>query len=195
MLNDKKDYNDFDEDIESIDDGDISNFTTQIEKSFNDLKSSISTMTEDLKKKLDSIEINKETVTSCIDDFSKTVDEMVKNANETFEKFKNDPKTVETLNNVKNTYEKVTTTIADKANELYAKARENENFKTMSDTTVSKITEFKELFAEKYQEFIHNPNVRKTVMGAVNTFKDAYNKTYSSIEKALEENSKDKKED
>ena len=83
--------------------------------------------------------------------------------------------------------------VKEKGAELYEKA--DPNVKKTVDAVVGKGKEAESFVAEKYQEFIHNESVRKTVVGAKDTVVDFAEKVISAFKDLLPNEKKEESEE
>lgn len=144
-----------------------------VQKTLESLKNAVVDVKEGLKEsvnklmdQLDDINLSKETLTNYLNEFTKTVNSLTAKASEKVSEIKNDPKTVEYVN---------------KAKETCGKVMDNENVQKVVSTVSDKAKSASAYASGKYQEFIHDPNVRKTVVGA----KEKVSETLETVVESL----------
>lgn len=89
----------------------------------------------------------------------------------------------ETVDTAASKLDEAVKSVKEKGEELYANA--DPNVKKTVDAVVVKGKEAESFVAEKYQEFVHNENVRKTVVGAKNTIVDFAEKIVAAVKDLL----------
>ena len=156
------------------------------------IKNSVYSLVEQLKQ----VDIDKETITKYVNDFVSNVSELTDKASVKFNEIKNDPKTVEYLSKAKQTYDNVSQTVVKTATDTYNKAMENEDVNKVVTTVVDKAKDAYQLAGEKYQQFIHDPNVRKAVVSAKDVVETTLDTVVDSIKNSLKKDEdKDNKEE
>ena len=145
------------------------------------IKNSVDSLVEQLKQ----VDIDKETITKYVNDFVSNVSELTDKASVKFNEIKNDPKTVEYLSKAKQTYDNVSQTVVKTATDTYNKAMENEDVNKVVTTVVDKAKDAYQLAGEKYQQFIHDPNVRKAVVSAKDVVETTLDTVVDSIKNSL----------
>lgn len=156
------------------------------------IKNSVDSLVEQLKQ----VDIDKETITKYVNDFVSNVSELTDKASVKFNEIKNDPKTVEYLSKAKQTYDNVSQTVVKTATDTYNKAMENEDVNKVVTTVVDKAKDAYQLAGEKYQQFIHDPNVRKAVVSAKDVVETTLDTVVDSIKNSLKkDDDKDNKEE
>ena len=156
------------------------------------IKNSVDSLVEQLKQ----VDIDKETITKYVNDFVSNVSELTDKASVKFNEIKNDPKTVEYLSKAKQTYDNVSQTVVKTATDTYNKAMENEDVNKVVTTGVDKAKDAYQLAGEKYQQFIHDPNVRKAVVSAKDVVETTLDTVVDSIKNSLKkDDDKDNKEE
>ena len=156
------------------------------------IKNSVDSLVEQLKQ----VDIDKATITKYVNDFVSNVSELTDKASVKFNEIKNDPKTVEYLSKAKQTYDNVSQTVVKTATDTYNKAMENEDVNKVVTTVVDKAKDAYQLAGEKYQQFIHDPNVRKAVVSAKDVVETTLDTVVDSIKNSLKkDDDKDNKEE
>ncbi len=130
---------------------------------FEDVKEGIEKTVADLKEKLD-VDFDKEKVQGYLDDFTAAINDVMAKATETYQGAVESIKSNEKVNSAKDSVGKAANSVKETVANTYNKVMENETVKKTTDAA-----------SAKYQEFIHDENVRKTVVGATNAVKGAYN--------------------
>ncbi len=151
-----------------------------VKSAVNDVKEGVKESVNKLMGQLDDINLNKETLTNYLNEFTKTVNGLATKAGEKVNEIKNDPKTVEYVNKAKDTYGKVMS---------------NENVQKVVGTVSEKAKSATEYASDKYQEFIHDPNVRKTVVGAKEKVSEAFGTVVESIKSAFKKEEKEEEKE
>ncbi len=189
--------------------------------------------------KVAAIDLNKDgkTVGTRVEELGKAAKDVVNTAAEKFNEVKEDPKTGETLDKAKETFNNVTSTVSNKVKDVVNSFRKqeepccekpgeeccceekkeaaeepvnaeeaapveeinfNEEVKKMADTITEKAKVASEYASDKYQEFIHDENVRKTVrtardfvVGLAGKVKDALEGKNEVTEETPEENTEE----
>lgn len=156
------------------------------------IKNSVDSLVEQLKQ----VDIDKETITKYVNDFVSNVSELTDKASVKFNELKNDPKTTEYLSKAKQTYDSVSQTVVKTATDTYNKAMENEDVNKVVSSVVDKAKDAYQLAGEKYQQFIHDPNVRKAVVSAKDVVESTLDTVVDSIKSTLKkDNDQDNKEE
>ena len=194
-MEENKDLNQQEEKVETEETVNDDAFTKTVES----LKSAVEDVSVGIKNSVDSlveqlkqVDIDKETITKYVNDFVSNVSELTDKASVKFNEIKNDPKTVEYLSKAKQTYDNVSQTVVKTATDTYNKAMENE----VVTTVVDKAKDAYQLAGEKYQQFIHDPNVRKAVVSAKDVVETTLDTVVDSIKNSLKkDDDKDNKEE
>ncbi|MGN1399425.1 MAG: hypothetical protein ACI4WG_05460 [Erysipelotrichaceae bacterium] len=199
-MEENKDLNQEEEKVETEE-------TTQEEDTFaktvDSLKNAVEDVTVGIKNSVDSlveqlkqVDIDKETITKYVNDFASNVTELADKASVKFNEIKNDPKTNEYLSKAKQTYDNVSQTVVKTATDTYNKAMENEDVNKVVNTVVDKAKDAYQVAGEKYQQFIHDPNVRKTVVSAKEVVESTLDTVVDSIKSTLKkDNDQENKEE
>ena len=198
-MEENKDLNQQEEKVETEETVNDDAFTKTVES----LKSAVEDVSVGIKNSVDSlveqlkqVDIDKETVTKYVNDFVSNVSELTDKASVKFNEIKNDPKTVEYLSKAKQTYDNVSQTVVKTATDTYNKAMENEDVNKVVTTVVDKAKDAYQLAGEKYQQFIHDPNVRKAVVSAKDVVETILHTVVDSIKNSLKkDDDKDNKEE
>ncbi len=198
-MEENKDLNQQEEKVETEETVNDDAFTKTVES----LKSAVEDVSVGIKNSVDSlveqlkqVDIDKETITKYVNDFVSNVSELTDKASVKFNEIKNDPKTVEYLSKAKQTYDNVSQTVVKTATETYNKAMENEDVNKVVTTVVDKAKDAYQLAGEKYQQFIHDPNVRKAVVSAKDVVESTLDTVVDSIKNSLKkDDDKDNKEE
>lgn len=170
----------------------VENLKSAVEDVSVGIKNSVDSLVEQLKQ----VDIDKETITKYVNDFVSNVSELTDKASVKFNEIKNDPKTVEYLSKAKQTYDNVSQTVVKTATDTYNKAMENEDVNKVVTTVVDKAKDAYQLAGEKYQQFIHDPNVRKAVVSAKDVVETTLDTVVDSIKNSLKkDDDKDNKEE
>ena len=170
----------------------VENLKSAVEDVSVGIKNSVDSLVEQLKQ----VDIDKETITKYVNDFVSNVSELTDKASVKFNEIKNDPKTVEYLSKAKQTYDNVSQTVVKTATDTYNKAMENEDVNKVVTTGVDKAKDAYQLAGEKYQQFIHDPNVRKAVVSAKDVVETTLDTVVDSIKNSLKkDDDKDNKEE
>ena len=170
----------------------VENLKSAVEDVSIGIKNSVDSLVEQLKQ----VDIDKETITKYVNDFVSNVSELTDKASVKFNEIKNDPKTVEYLSKAKQTYDNVSQTVVKTATDTYNKAMENEDVNKVVTTVVDKAKDAYQLAGEKYQQFIHDPNVRKAVVSAKDVVETTLDTVVDSIKNSLKkDDDKDNKEE
>lgn len=170
----------------------VENLKSAVEDVSVGIKNSVDSLVEQLKQ----VDIDKETITKYVNDFVSNVSELTDKASVKFNEIKNDPKTVEYLSKAKQTYDNVSQTVVKTATDTYNKAMENEDVNKVVTTVVDKAKDAYQLAGEKYQQFIHDPNVRKAVVSAKDVVETTLDTVVCSIKNSLKkDDDKDNKEE
>ena len=170
----------------------VENLKSAVEDVSVGIKNSVDSLVEQLKQ----VDIDKETITKYVNDFVSNVSELTDKASVKFNEIKNDPKTVEYLSKAKQTYDNVSQTVVKTATDTYNKAMENEDVNKVVTTVVDKAKDAYQLAGEKYQQFIHDPNVRKAVVSAKDVVETTLDTVVDSIRNSLKkDDDKDNKEE
>ncbi len=162
-------------------------FDEDVQKTLESVKSAVTDVKEGIKEsvsklmdQLDDINLNKETLTNYLNEFTKTVNGLATKAGEKVNEIKNDPKTVEYVNKAKDTYGKVMS---------------NESVQKVVGAVSEKAKSASEYASGKYQEFIHDPNVRKTVVGAKEKVSEAFDTVVESIKTTFKKEEKEEEKE
>lgn len=198
-MEENKDLNQQEEKVETEETVNDDAFTKTVES----LKSAVEDVSVGIKNSVDSlvgqlkqVDIDKETITKYVNDFVSNVSELTDKASVKFNEIKNDPKTVEYLSKAKQTYDNVSQTVVKTATDTYNKAMENEDVNKVVTTVVDKAKDAYQLAGEKYQQFIHDPNVRKAVVSAKDVVETTLDTVVDSIKNSLKkDDDKDNKEE
>ena len=198
-MEENKDLNQQEEKVETEETVNDDAFTKTVES----LKSAVEDVSVGIKNSVDSlveqlkqVDIDKETITKYVNDFVSNVSELTDKASVKFNEIKNDPKTVECLSKAKQTYDNVSQTVVKTATDTYNKAMENEDVNKVVTTVVDKAKDAYQLAGEKYQQFIHDPNVRKAVVSAKDVVETILHTVVDSIKNSLKkDDDKDNKEE
>ena len=198
-MEENKDLNQQEERVETEETVNDDAFTKTVES----LKSAVEDVSVGIKNSVDSlveqfkqVDIDKETITKYVNDFVSNVSELTDKASVKFNEIKNDPKTVEYLSKAKQTYDNVSQTVVKTATDTYNKAMENEDVNKVVTTVVDKAKDAYQLAGEKYQQFIHDPNVRKAVVSAKDVVETTLDTVVDSIKNSLKkDDDKDNKEE
>ena len=198
-MEENKDLNQQEEKVETEETVNDDAFTKTVES----LKSAVEDVSVGIKNSVDSlveqlkqVDIDKETITKYVNDFVSNVSELTDKASVKFNEIKNDPKTVEYLSKAKQTYDNVSQTVVKTATDTYNKAMENEDVNKVVTTGVDKAKDAYQLAGEKYQQFIHDPNVRKAVVSAKDVVETTLDTVVDSIKNSLKkDDDKDNKEE
>ena len=180
-------------------------------------------------EKVAAIDLDKDgkTIGNRVEELGKAAKDVVNTAAEKFNEVKEDPKTGETIDKAKETFNNVTNTVSSKVKDVvnsFKKQEEpceekvevveepveaekeapveeinfNEEVKKMADTITEKAKVAGEYASDKYQEFIHDENVRKTVrtardfvVGLAGKVKDALEGKKEETEETPEENTEE----
>ena len=170
----------------------VENLKSAVEDVSVGIKNSVDSLVEQLKQ----VDNDKETITKYVNDFVSNVSELTDKASVKFNEIKNDPKTVEYLSKAKQTYDNVSQTVVKTATDTYNKAMENEDVNKVVTTVVDKAKDAYQLAGEKYQQFIHDPNVRKAVVSAKDVVETTLDTVVDSIKNSLKkDDDKDNKEE
>ena len=187
-MEENKDLNQQEEKVETEETVNDDAFTKTVES----LKSAVEDVSVGIKNSVDSlveqlkqVDIDKETITKYVNDFVSNVSELTDKASVKFNEIKNDPKTVEYLSKAKQTYDNVSQTVVKTATDTYNKAMENEDVNKVVTTVVDKAKDAYQLAGEKYQQFIHDPNVRKAVVSAKDVVETTLDTVVDSIKNSL----------
>ena len=198
-MEENKDLNQQEEKVETEETVNDDAFTKTVES----LKSAVEDVSVGIKNSVDSlveqlkqVDIDKETITKYVNDFVSNVSELTDKASVKFNEIKNDPKTVEYLSKAKQTYDNVSQTVVKTATDTYNKAMENEDVNIVVTTVVDIAKDAYQLAGEKYQQFIHDPNVRKAVVSAKDVVETTLDTVVDSIKNSLKkDDDKDNKEE
>ncbi len=121
--------------------------------------------------------LTRENLEARFDEFSQGIKNIYAKAVEKYKEITAKPETQEVLNKAKMTAGEA----AENIKAAYDKAIENVN---IGDTFKGAVEKGKELIGqaqEKYKEFTHNPKVRSTVRGAVDTLGEAVNTAVNTV--------------
>ncbi len=158
---------------------------SEVKSAINDVKETVSNSVKELLDKLNSADLSKEALKGHLENLTKNVNETVAKAGEKVNSLKEDPKTAEVWQKAKDAYTSASETVVKGANEVYGKAMSNENVKNAVEKVSEKAKEVGEVAGEKYQQFVHDPKVRETVVSAVGKVSALFGKVTSAVKDVL----------
>lgn len=162
-----------------------------LSKDVNDILSSvkeaIKILIHNLLESLKNISISKDTINDIVRSFCESVDRILKEADLRIHQIENDENVLLAWEKVKDTYLYVTERVVVLVHKAFSYCMKNDTFKDSYEYVEKTGHEIKETINEKYQEFIHDPSVRKVVVASVDSAKDFKDKLIKGIKDYLSE--------
>jgi len=159
----------------------------------NDVKAAVKENAQKLINKLDEANLNEESMKKYVADFTESVNGLVNKAAVKVNEMKQDPKTADFMNKAQQSYED----FASKTKEVVDKTAEKLNEQDIKGTVTKGVEKVKVATAnlsDRYQKFVHDPKVQKTVLGAVDTTKAVTVKAFCVLKDLIIKEEKEKEE-
>jgi len=167
---DNKDLLDVIEESENeIDKIEVTDFSYDINEILESVKEAIKLIIKNLYDSLKKINIDKETINRLIKDFCFDVEYVLKEADYQIRRLSSNDTILKTWEKMKETYRFIAERIVTLVKEGFNILMGNEKIKDTYTSFEKKGKVTLDSFNEKYKEFTHDPNVRKSVVSAVNT--------------------------
>ena len=177
-----------DEDIEGFEDQNkFDDTVADIKGAFNDVLKDVNDTLAQFKSKLDEVDLSKEKLQAYFDELSKNIGSALNKAGDSVKQYTDKTAQSESWTKTRETANKVVDDVKTTAANAYSKAMENETVKTAVDKVSGTVKNATDTASSKYREFTHDPEVRKTVVGAVEGVKDVYSKVKEAVTAALTE--------